>query len=71
MYLFVNMLQRSVRVLAVADPMTSHARLTGVLFTFDQHLVIEFDVVDDREWVACRTTAGGRMTARKKEAPSR
>lgn len=36
--LLVDVLQRSIRMLAVANPMTSHTCLTGILFALDQHL---------------------------------
>lgn len=35
--LFVNVLQWSISVLAVANTVTSHTRFTGVLFALDQH----------------------------------
>jgi hypothetical protein len=37
-YLFIDVLQRPIRVLAVADPMAAHASLTGVLLSFNQHV---------------------------------
>lgn len=58
-------------MLAVTNSVASHTGLTGILLAFDQHLVNESGVVEDRKWVvACRTTEGGRKTAQK-EAPSR
>jgi hypothetical protein len=36
-YLLVDVLQRSIEVLTVADTMASHTSLTGVLLAFDQH----------------------------------
>ena len=36
-YLLIDMLQRPIRVLAVADPMAAHARLAGELLSFNQH----------------------------------
>lgn len=35
--LLVDMLQWPIRVLAIADTMTSHACFASVLFAFDQH----------------------------------
>jgi hypothetical protein len=52
--LLVDMLQRSVGVLAIADSMTPYTGLTGIFFAFDQHLVLGIDVVENRKWVACR-----------------
>jgi len=37
-YLLVDMLQRAIRVLAVAHTMTPHTGLTGILLALDQHL---------------------------------
>jgi hypothetical protein len=37
MYLFIDVLEWSVRMLAVADSVASHACLAGVFFSFDQH----------------------------------
>lgn len=37
-YLFVDVLQRSVGMLAVTNTMTSHTCLTGIFFALDQHL---------------------------------
>jgi hypothetical protein len=37
-YLFVDVLQWSIGVLAIANTMTSHTRLAGVLFALDQHV---------------------------------
>jgi hypothetical protein len=37
-YLFIDVLQRSVGVLAVANTMTPHTCLASVLLAFDQHL---------------------------------
>jgi len=37
-YLFVDVLQRSISVLAVADTMAPHAGLASILLAFDQHL---------------------------------
>ena len=36
-YFFIDMLERSVGMLTIANTMTSHACLAGVLFAFDQH----------------------------------
>lgn len=60
------MLQRSVRVLAVADSMTPHTGLAGVLFAFDQHLVLESDGVEDREWVALSNDRGWSNDCQKR-----
>lgn len=35
--LLVDMLQRSISMLAIADSMSSHTCLAGILFAFDQH----------------------------------
>jgi hypothetical protein len=37
-YLFIDVLQRPIRVLAVANTMSPHTCLTGILFALDQHL---------------------------------
>jgi hypothetical protein len=37
-YLLVDMLQRPVRVLAVADAVAAHTSLAGVLLSLDQHV---------------------------------
>ena len=37
-YLLIDMLQRPVRVLAVADAVAAHTGLAGVLLSFDQHV---------------------------------
>ena len=37
-YLLVDMLQRSIGMLTVANTMASHAGLTGILLAFDQHV---------------------------------
>jgi hypothetical protein len=39
-YLFVDVLQRSVGMLAVTNTMTSHTCLTGIFFALDQHLYV-------------------------------
>jgi hypothetical protein len=36
--LFIDVLQRPIRVLAVANTMSPHTCLTGILFALDQHL---------------------------------
>ena len=36
-YLFIDVLQWSVRMLAIADSVATHACLTGIFFSFDQH----------------------------------
>lgn len=45
--LLVNVLQWPIRVLAVADTMTSYACLAGILFAFDQHRGMALVVVDE------------------------
>jgi hypothetical protein len=54
-YLFVDMLQRPVRMLAIANTMAPHTCLTGILFTLDQHFGSSTEVVGgDWKMVACR-----------------
>lgn len=43
-YLFVDVLQRSVGMLAVAHSVSSHTGLAGIFLAFDQHL-------GEEEWV--------------------
>lgn len=57
--LLVDMLQRSVRMLAVAYTMASHAGLASPLLAFDQHR----DLTTDSSGSVVRWTSGGATTA--------
>jgi hypothetical protein len=72
-YLFVDVLQRSVGMLAVANTMAPHTSLAGIFLAFDQHLDVPADVVAIREWVARRSTVHGCSTTKYVdiETPSR
>lgn len=72
-YLLVDVLKRSISVLAIANPMASHARLAGVLLALDQHRgrfeeeeeIVEIEIEKlmapgDRKWSARRTTRNER-----------
>jgi hypothetical protein len=62
-YLLIDVLQRSIRMLAVADPMAAHTCLAGVLLAFNQHVEIELLALrSSRGWWR-RTTAGGSKRA--------
>lgn len=41
--LLVDMLQWSIRMLAVADTMTPHTCITGILLALDQHFVLDWE----------------------------
>lgn len=45
--LFVNVLQRPIRVLAIANTMASHAGLACPFLSFDQHVVSTFGEKED------------------------
>ena len=64
-YLLIDVLQRSIRVLAVADPMTAHACLAGVLLAFNQHVEIELLAQRSPKSGWRRTTVGGSKRAAK------
>jgi hypothetical protein len=54
-YLFIDVLQRPVGVLAIAHSMAPHTCLTGILFSFDQHFYsLFFSLMSARieKWVA-------------------
>lgn len=50
--LLVNMGQRSVRMLTIANTMTSHTRLTRILLAFDQHICCRITGTADRKTAA-------------------